>query len=153
MEVIKNKITELANSTANEFGVSIVDIELAGSSRKPIVKIFIDKEKGVTLDDCEKFSKAFSVILDVEDPISGSYTLEVSSPGLDRPLKAINDFKRNIGKLVRIVTKESINKQNFFTGRIMDVKNNNIKLSINKKIDIDVPFNKISKARLEIEFK
>ena len=65
---------------------------LAGSSRKPLIRIFIDKENGVTLDDCGKFSRALSALLDVEDPIPTAYVLEVSSPGLDRPLKAHEGF-------------------------------------------------------------
>lgn len=153
MEAIKKKISELANSTADEYGVQVVDVELAGSLRRPTVRVFIDKENGVTLDDCEKFSRALAAILDVEDPIQTSYILEVSSPGLDRPLKAVEDFEGNIGKLVRIITKESINKQNFFVGRIMEVKNDKVRLSIDNKIEIDIPFDQISKARLEIEFK
>jgi ribosome maturation factor RimP len=153
MEVIKKKITNLANSTAVAYGVQLVDVELAGSMRKPIVRVFIDKENGVTLDDCERFSNALSAVLDVEDPIHTPYVLEVSSPGLDRPLKGIKDFERNTGKLVRIITKDSIKNQSFFVGRIIGIKNNNVRLTVENKIEIEVPLDQISKASLEIEFK
>jgi ribosome maturation factor RimP len=152
MADIKNKITELALSVAEQHAVEIVDIELAGSSGRPLIRIFIDKESGVTLEDCEVFSRALSVLLDVEDPIPSAYLLEVSSPGLDRPLKRMKDFERSVGKLVRIITREMIEKQNIFRGRITRVEGDTITLFINDK-EIDIPFDHISKARLEIELK
>ena len=115
-----------------------------------MLRVTIDKEEGVTLDDCERFSKNFEALLDVENPISGSYTLEVSSPGLDRPLRSLSDFEKNKGKLARIITVEKIQNQNFFIGHIVDIDNGLIKLSVNKR-EIDIPFEKISKAKLEIE--
>jgi ribosome maturation factor RimP len=149
---MKKKITELADSIAGQYAVDIVDVELAGSSRKPLIRIFIDKENGVTLDDCGKFSRALSALLDVEDPIPTSYILEVSSPGLDRPLKGMKDFERSIGKLVRIVTRTKIDEQYVFTGRIARVEGENIILSFDDK-EMEIPFDQISRARLEIELK
>ena len=151
MENIKDRLSVLADSVASEYGVGIADIELTGSLRRPTLRIFIDKEGGITLDDCEKFSRAFSAVLDVEDPIRVPYVLEVSSPGLDRPLKRLRDFEMNIGKLARVVTKESIENQNFFVGRIKEVKGDSIILVIESDREIDIPFGKVSKARLEIE--
>jgi ribosome maturation factor RimP len=127
--------------------------ELAGGRRRTILKVFIDKTGGVTLGDCEQFSKALSAVLDVEDPIQGSYVLEVSSPGLDRPLRTLADFQMSIGKLARIITRESIERQNFFIGRIREVKDNVISVEMAEGAVIDVPFEEISKARLEIELK
>jgi ribosome maturation factor RimP len=149
---MKKKITELADSIAGQYAVDIVDVELAGSSRKPLIRIFIDKENGVTLDDCGKFSRALSALLDVEDPIPTSYILEVSSPGLDRPLKGMTDFERSIGKLVRIVTRTKIDEQYVFTGRLTRVEGENIILSFDDK-EMEIPFDQISRARLEIELK
>ncbi len=150
---IKKKITELADSAAGQYGVEVFDVEVAGSLRKPIVRVFIDRKEGVSLDDCEKFSKVLSALMDVEDPIRASYVLEVSSPGLDRPLRGLKDFESNVGKLARVVTKERIRNQNFFVGRIAEVKDNNITLIMNDKTEISIPFEEVSKARLEIEFK
>lgn len=152
MEDIRKKITELADSVAGQNAVDIVDVELAGSSRKPLIRIFIDRENGVTLEDCERFSRALSALLDVEDPIPTSYVLEVSSPGLDRPLKKLKDFERSVGKLVRIITREMIEKQNIFRGRITRVEGDAITLLFDDK-EIEIPFEQISKARLEIELK
>ena len=152
MADIKNKITELALSTAEQHAVEIVDIELAGSSGRPLIRVFIDKESGVTLEDCAKFSRALSALLDVEDPVPSAFVLEVSSPGLDRPLKRVRDFERSVGKLVRIITREMIENQNIFRGRITRVEGDTITLFFNDK-EIDIPFDQISKARLEIELK
>lgn len=149
---MKNKIIELADSIAAQHAVEIVDIELAGSSGKPLIRIFIDKENGITLDECGKFSRSLSALFDVEDPIPTAYILEVSSPGLDRPLKELRDFQRNIGKPARIITSAKVEDRNIFIGRITGVGGGNITLSLEDKV-IEIPFDQISKARLEIELK
>ena len=146
---IRQKVARLAEQAAEEQGVEIFDIELLGKG-KLLLRVLIDKEGGVTLDDCEHFSKSFSALLDVENPVQRSYTLEVSSPGMDRPLKKISDFEKNIGKLARIITVEKIDNQNFFVGRIAGTDRNMIRLVI-KEREIQIPFDDISKARLEIE--
>jgi len=151
MNDLRQKILELATQNADEQGVEIFDIELSGK-RKFLLRVIVDKEGGITLDDCEQFSKSLGAVLNIEDPFPGSYTLEVSSPGLDRPLKNINDFKKNKGKLTRIITGEEIENQKFFIGRILEVSNNSVKILVNKR-EMDIPFEKISKARLEVELK
>jgi ribosome maturation factor RimP len=152
MEDLKKRIDDLAGSVAGQYGVQVVDIELAGGARRPTVKIFIDKEGGVTLDDCERFSRAMSAVLDVEDPITSPYVLEVSSPGLDRPLRGLRDFEASVGKLARVITKEAIGKQTFLIGRILEVKGNMIRLIMENEEEIEIPYEKVSRARLEIEF-
>ena len=149
MNDTKQKVWQLAEQVAEEQGVEIFDIEFLGK-HKILLRVTLDKEEGITLDECEKFSKSFVSLLDVEDPISGSYTLEVSSPGLDRPLRSLKDFEKNKGKLVRIVSSEKIENQNFIIGRIIDIRNGFIQLLANKA-EIDIPFEKIEKAKLEIE--
>lgn len=153
MELIENRIKEIARSIADSYGVEIVDVEMKGNLRKPTVQVFIDKEGGVNLDDCERFSRALSTVLDVEDPIRTPYVLEVSSPGLDRPLKNIGDFEKNTGKLVRVITRTDIDKQNFFVGRITGVSGSTIALELEKGKTVGIDFNNISKARLEVTFK
>lgn len=149
MEEIKNRVLKLANQVADEQGVELFDIELLGKG-KLLLRVMIDKEGGITLADCERFSRSFEALLDVEDPIPMSYTLEVSSPGLDRPLKELKDFEKNIGKLARIITIEKIESQNLFIGRILKVSSDFLKLLVHGR-EIDIPFDKISKARLEVE--
>lgn len=149
MEGIKNKVLKLAKQVADEQGMELFDIELLGKG-KLLLRVMIDKEGGITLDDCERFSRNFEAILDVEDPIPASYTLEVSSPGLDRPLREMKDFEKNIGKLARIITIEKIENQNLFVGRILNVSSDFLKLLVHGR-EIDIPYDKISKARLEVE--
>ncbi|NCO67475.1 MAG: ribosome maturation factor RimP [Nitrospirae bacterium CG_4_10_14_0_8_um_filter_41_23] len=151
MNDIKQKVLNFAKQVADKQGVEIFDIELLGKG-KLLLRVIIDKEEGVTLNDCERFSKSLGAVLDVENPFPGSYTLEISSPGLDRPLKGIKDFEKNTGKLTRIVTVEKIENQKFFIGRILEVSNDFVKLLVNER-KIDIPFDRISKARLEVEFK
>ncbi len=152
MEDMKNRINDLAGAVAAQYGVEVVDIELAGGARRPTVKIFIDKEGGVTLDDCERISRALSAVLDVEDPIATPYVLEVSSPGLDRPLKGLRDFEKSVGKLARVITKAAIERQTFFVGRILEVRGSVIRLLTENEKEVEIPFEQVSKARLEIEF-
>jgi len=146
---IRQKLLEMAQQIALSQGVGIADIELLGKG-KILLRVFLEKENGITLNDCERFSKSFGALMDVESPLPGSYTIEVSSPGLDRPLRTIKDFENNRGKLARIVTAEKIENQNFFLGRIVEVSDTIIRIQI-KDHEIDIPFHMITKARLEIE--
>ena len=148
---LKEKISDIAASIAGEYGVEVVSVEVAGSMRRPLVRVFIDKDGGVTLEDCALFSRAVSALLDVEDPIPSAYTLEVSSPGLDRPLKGLADFQRSVGKLCRVTVKEPVEGRTFYIGRIRDVQGEVITLLTDKEREVQVPFRMISKARLEIE--
>lgn len=149
MDEIKKKISKLAEQVAHEESVELFDVELLGKG-KLLLRIIIDREEGVTLDDCERFSRNIEALLDVENPIPAPYTLEVSSPGLDRPLRDLRDFEKHMGKLARIITAGKIENQNLFIGRILDVKIDSVKLSVHGR-EMDIPFNKVSKARLEVE--
>ncbi len=150
MEEIKNKVLILAKQVAEQHNVDIFDIEILGKG-KLLLRVMLDKPEGVSLDDCEHFSRSLGALLDIEDPFEGPYTLEVSSPGLNRPLKKIEDFENNTGKLARIITLEKINNQSFFIGRILKVQDNKIVIMTGEK-EINIPFDKIKKANLEIEF-
>jgi len=150
-ENIKKRVLQLANQVADELGMEVVDAELFGKG-KLLLRVIIDREGGVTISDCESFSRSLEAILDVEDPVPGSYTLEVSSPGLDRPLKEIKDFEKSTGKLARLVTTEKIENQNFFIGRIIEVSKGLIRILVHER-EITIPFEKIARARLEVELK
>ena len=151
MDEIKKRVLKLAEDIANEQGVELFDVEILGRG-KLLLRVMIDSEEGITLDDCERYSRSLEALLDVENPIPVSYTLEVSSPGLDRPLRNLKDFEKHAGKLARIITAEKIDNQNLFIGRILDVNSDFVKLFVHDR-ELDIPFNKISKARLEVELK
>lgn len=151
----EQKIRSLAGQVADELGVELVDVVLYGRGKRSLLRVTIDREGSVTLDDCERFSRRLEGYLDVEDLIAQSYTLEVSSPGLDRPLKTLDDMKRSIGKMVRIVMSEAIDDQSFFRGKIREVRDGIIILSVEEKQgpprEVVIPYDRVSKAQLEIE--
>jgi len=146
---MRQKIFQLAEQVAEEQEVELFGIELLGKGNL-LLRVFIDKDGGVTLDDCQRFSKSLGIVLDVENPIPGSYTLEVSSPGLDRPLRDLKDYEKNMGKLVRIITREKIENRNFFIGRIAGIHRGMIQLLVGEQ-EMSIPFTNISRASLEIE--
>lgn len=151
MDSIKNKVNKIIEPVINALDIELDDIELSKMRGKALLRVFIEKEGGVTIDDCEHVSREVAAVLDVEDPIPCPYVLEVSSPGLDRPLKAPKDFKRFAGKKVRVVTLEPIDKQTFFVGEIAVADDNEIVLLLPKNKRLTIPYNTISKARLEVE--
>ncbi len=151
MDEIKKKVRKLAEQVAEEHGVELFHIDLLGKG-KLLLRVMIDREGGITLDDCERFSRSLEALLDVENTIPLSYTLEVSSPGLDRPLRNVKDFEKHRDKLARIITEEKIENQNLFIGRILGVTSSFVKLLVHGQ-ELDIPFDKISKARLEVEIK
>jgi ribosome maturation factor RimP len=116
-----------------------------------LLRVYIDKEGGVTIDDCEIVSREVEAVLDVEDPIPYSYVLEVSSPGLDRPLKSPKDFRRFSGEKVRVVTRDPIERQTFFVGEIESATDDNIVLLLPREKKVTISYENISKARLEVE--
>ncbi len=153
---IKHKVYELACQAADGEGLEVVSADILGSGRRLLLRVVVDKTEGVTVGDCERMSRGLEALLDVEDPIKGSYVLEVSSPGLDRPLVTQRDFEKNIGRLARVITKEKIDGQTFFIGRIVDVGEGWVRIKVEAKggdKDIFIPSGNISKARLEIEMK
>ena len=113
------KIREIAGRVAGTFGVELVEVELKGGGKARTLKITIDKPEGVTHEDCANVSRDVSTILDVEDAVAGgSYLLEVSSPGLDRKLLTEEDYRRYAGSRVKLMTREPVNGNRHFEGRL-----------------------------------
>lgn len=142
------------------YGLELADLELKGEGRRQVLRIFIDKPGGVTLDDCAEVSRDVSALLEVEDPIEGAYTLEVSSPGLDRPLKKPRDFERHIGRLVRIKTTALLDPdgrghaRKTFVGELLGFDDGRIRLRQTDKRggEVVIALDGIAKANLEIDF-
>src|SRR5213594_3250909 len=119
MAVDLDNIQAIAERVAASLGVEIVELELRGGGKSRMLRIFIDKPSGVTHDDCASLSREVSTILDVEDAVpGGSYVLEVSSPGLDRKLIRPGDFERFQGSRIKLTTKEPVNGNRHFEGRL-----------------------------------
>jgi|SRR5215467_7338875 len=114
-----DRIQEIVDRVAVSSGLEVVDVELRGGGKARMLRIFIDKPGGVTHDDCSNFSREIGTIFDVEDAVpGGSYTLEVSSPGLDRKLTKPAEFERFSGSLVKLMTRNPINGTRHFEGRL-----------------------------------
>lgn len=113
------KIRDIAGRVATTHGVEAVEVDLRGGGKSRTLKIVIDKPDGVTHEDCANVSREVSTILDVEDAVpGGSYTLEVSSPGLDRKLLAAKDYVRFIGSRIKLMTREPVDGNRYFEGRL-----------------------------------
>jgi len=146
----QRRLENLIREVTQRFGVELMDAALKGYGKKQILIVTIDKKGGVTIKDCENVSRKLDALLDEEDLMQGSYTLEVTSPGLERPLTQMEDFIKNKGNLLRVTTKEKIHHQHVFIGRLKEVSREGIVLEIDKTI-VEIGFANISKARLEIE--
>jgi ribosome maturation factor RimP len=118
MAVDLDHVRAIAERVAASLGVEVVEIELRGGGKSRMLRIFIDKPEGVTHEDCANVSREMSTILDVEDAVPGSYVLEVSSPGLDRKLFRPTDFERFRGSRVKLTTKDPVNGNRHFEGRL-----------------------------------
>jgi len=152
--VIKEKVEELASKIASDHGVEVVDVEYKKEGGRWYLRVFIDKEGGVTLGDCQVVSEELSALLDIYDLISHRYILEVSSPGLTRPLVKERDYERAVGKLVKIRTRTPIRGRSVWVGVIKSFSSGEVVLSIKKgKDELIIPLSKITKANLEIDFK
>lgn len=151
IDELGEKIKKIIEPVINADGIELYDIEFNRMRGKGFLRVFIEKEGGVTIEDCGRISREIEATLDVEDPIPFSYVLEVSSPGLDRPLKKLEDFNKYSGNMVRVTTLEPVENQTFFIGTIAKVENDEISLLLPKDRQVIIPFKNISKARLEVE--
>ena len=150
MDVLQEKLDALAGEVGENLGYEVDDLELLGGAGRTLLRITIDKSGGVTMDDCASFSRDLSALLDVENPIKGRFTLEVSSPGLDRLLKKPRHYEKNLGKLVRVVPRQMVAGRNFLVGRLLEADENAIRLSVDDE-EVEIPLAQVKKARLELE--
>ena len=154
---VADKVTTLATPILASLGLELVDLEFRSAGRSHVLCLYIDKPEGVTLDDCAEVSRELSLTLDVDDCIPGRYTLEVSSPGLNRPLKKLDDYTRFAGRLAQIKTAELLqddkgNRRKTFLGTIQGVEGELVVLLLKEGQTAHLPFDKIAKANLEFEF-
>jgi ribosome maturation factor RimP len=137
-------------------GLELVEISLAGQGTRTIVKVFIDKAGGVTLDDCERAHRAINPALDVADPFPHAYTLEISSPGLDRPLRHADDYRRLQGNRVSLKLKEPYHGQWRIAGIVTSVEDDAILLAeSDKRVDevIRIELGRIASGKQEVGFE
>ena len=130
----------------------LIETQYRKEAGKWVVRIFIDKLTGISHHDCELISEQVGTVLDVEELISPSYTLEVSSPGLDRKLVKESDYTRFDGKLARIQTRIPLNQQKVFRGRLQGLHNGKVRLELPKGDLLEIPLDVIQEARLEFDW-
>jgi ribosome maturation factor RimP len=147
MKNVATTLSERLKSLVNAMGYEFVGCELQGQSRHAVLRIYIDTDKGVTLTDCSKISQQVSAMLDVEDPIQGQYSLEVSSPGLNRPLFELAHYQKQIGKRIKVRACANIHKRRNFAGVLVRVEGNDIHLLVDGE-EIVLPFADIEKANV-----
>jgi ribosome maturation factor RimP len=152
MGVELDQIRKLVDEIVVAEGFSLVELELKGSGPERVLRIFIDKEDGVSHSDCALISEQVGTVLDVEDLIQFSYTLEVSSPGLNRKLVSRNDFVRFEGHLAKIQTESPLHNQKVFKGRLQGLQGDNIQLEMPEGELLEIPFDLIREARLEVNW-
>jgi len=132
-------------------GMELVHLEMKQGAAGYVVRLFIDRPGGVTLDDCALVSRQLSASLDVDDPLPHRYTLEVSSPGLDRPLFNENDYKKFAGRRVRLSTVVPIDGRRNFVGRLDGFAEGVVRLVLESDQLVSIPLERVAKARLEVE--
>jgi ribosome maturation factor RimP len=148
------RIRGVAERVTSGRGYELADLELKRARGGYLVRLYVDKEGGVGLDDLQSVSEEVSAILDVEDPVPASYTLEVSSPGLDRPLKTEADYRRFLGRLARLSSYEPVEGRRQWTGRLTSFGEGVVGLTLEKEGGrlCRIPFARIAHGRLEVEF-
>jgi len=159
-----DRVREIAERVASSSGLEVVDVEFRGGGKSRMLRVFLDKPAagadvlaGVTHEDCANFSREFGTILDVEDAVPGSYTLEVSSPGLDRKLTRAADFERFTGSRMKVMTRQAINNNRYFDGRLESFRDGRLTLDLSvaskksrKKMGAAVAA--AAEQKIEIEF-
>jgi ribosome maturation factor RimP len=155
-ENTSSAIRAIALPILESMSIELVDIEFGRVGQDAVLRLFIDKEGGIMLDDCANVSRELSAILDVEEVIASAYTLEVSSPGLDRPLKTQGDYDRFAGRLVKIRTyqpqpDDSGNKRKTFLGTLTGLVDGVVKMTLSEGQTASIPLERVAKANLEFE--
>jgi ribosome maturation factor RimP len=146
---IIEQVRQMVTPLVEESGIELIDVEMAGGRGRAILRVLIDKPGRITLDECVQINRELSDLLDVEDPIPYPYTLEVCSPGLDRPFKTQRDYERAYGQMVKVITREPIQGQNVHIGRLERCLDRSITLSIDQ-VERDIPLDMVQKALREL---
>jgi ribosome maturation factor RimP len=153
------QIRAIAERVATSRGLTIWDIQSRRESSGHVVRVFIDRpgpaataEESVSIEDCAEVNREMSTILDVEEPLSIAYTLEVSSPGLDRPLRGEDDYRRFAGRLAKVVVSQAVDNQKAFEGRLRGLDGGEVLLEAPNGRMHRLPLRLITRGRLEVEF-
>ena len=147
---VTQSVIELIEPGLLAKGIELVDVEFKKEGKNWVLRVFIDKKGGVTLEDCQKISRLAGDLIEVEEIIEPAYTMEVSSPGLNRVLKKEKDFIRFSGKKIGVQCHAPLNGRKKFAGILKDFKNQSLHLEVDGQLQI-IPINRVAKANLVIE--
>lgn len=148
----QSKIEALVGKLADRSGLELVECDLFRAGRRLILRVFVDKEGGIALDDCQKLSRELGTALDLEDLIPQAYTLEVSSPGVDRPLRTTRDFLRNRGRTLRLGLSEPLAGKKAVSGKLLDADDEKIELELAGGEKAEVKRSAVLQAKVETVF-
>jgi len=147
------RITEIGEEAAMGTGIEIAEVQLRGAGRARLLRVYIDKPGGVTHGDCELISRKMGDLLDERDAVPGeSYTLEVSSPGVERQLSKPRDFERVVGQKIRLSVRDPIEGQARFEGRLAQFASDTLEVEIAPGQSVHVPLQQVQKANLKFEW-
>jgi len=156
---VLDTVRSMAGRVAGGYGLEIFDVQFRREAPGMVLRVQIDRpgaassaEDSVSVEDCAHVSRDLSAMLDVDDMIPTAYTLEVSSPGLDRPLRSADDYRRFAGRRAKVVMREPVDKQSFFRGTIGGVDGNDVTIETDDGKQHRVPMSVITRANLEVEF-
>lgn len=149
----REQLEELLAPVVESLGCELWGIEYQTHGRNALLRIYIDSEDGVAVEDCEKVSRQASAVLDVEDPISGRYTLEVSSPGLDRPLYKLNQYERFVGAQIEVRLRMPLDGQRKWRGLLAGVEGEEVVLRVDGENEYLLPVDSIERAKVIPQFK
>jgi len=147
----KNNLVDLLEPVINDLGYELLTVEYSATGNQSLLRVYIDSPAGINVDDCARTSREVSAILDVNDPVSGKYLLEVSSPGADRPLVKAEHFERVIGERIKVKMKFPVMGRQRFTGKLQQLDGSTLVLDVDNEA-YDLPLEDVEKANLVAEF-
>ncbi|GAA5140217.1 ribosome maturation factor RimP [Thalassotalea piscium] len=152
MAKFEHKLTDMLRPAVEEVGKELLGVEFISAGKHSILRIFIDHENGINVDDCAEVSRQVGAILDVEDPISTEYSLEISSPGLDRPLFDLPHFQEVVGETINVKVSMPLNGRRKFKGKLVSIENDTLIIKVDGE-EYELVFSNIDKANLVPNFE
>ncbi len=151
MAKFEQKLTDMLRPAVEETGKELLGVEFISAGNNSVLRLFIDHDNGINVDDCAEVSRQVGAILDVEDPISSEYNLEVSSPGVDRPLFELSHFQQVIGETINVKLSMPLNGRRKFKGILTAIENDTLIIEVDG-IDYELVINNVDKANLVARF-
>jgi ribosome maturation factor RimP len=148
-----DKIKDVINPVLENEDIQLVDVIYRKEAGKRVLRLLVDRPGGIMLSDCVRLNETLSRVLDETNVVTESYVLEVDSPGVDRWFTGRKDYERSVGRILRVTLNEAVLDKKEYIGRLQEVLEASIKIDVKKKGIIDIPFNKIVRARQEVEFR